>query len=160
MEIIIDSKKEYNLKVHAAHCCEKHGCKYGDKDCPVILKKINQKYPCEECDQSPWKPVTNSGIVNVKLNNINNRYSHKENNSIIVTEKMKEAGNKIASDLIDATVAKELEGLCGSKTFEEYCNTFDHDNLDLIKEYVSGTIDSVTVIYIAMERVVRGLKVN
>ena len=36
--------------VHKTHCCLKHGCKYGDPDCPVILSLIEQKYPCEFCE--------------------------------------------------------------------------------------------------------------
>lgn len=35
--------------VHAAHCCWKHGCKYGHDDCPVEDGKLAQKYPCETC---------------------------------------------------------------------------------------------------------------
>jgi len=35
--------------VHSHHCCEKHGCKYGDIDCPVILNLVKQQYPCEFC---------------------------------------------------------------------------------------------------------------
>lgn len=35
--------------VHIHHCCENHGCKYGDIDCPVVLNLIKQKYPCEFC---------------------------------------------------------------------------------------------------------------
>lgn len=36
--------------VHRTHCCFKHGCKYGDKDCPVELGLIKQDYPCEMCN--------------------------------------------------------------------------------------------------------------
>ncbi len=35
--------------VHITHCCVKHGCKYGDIDCPVATKLVLQKYPCEDC---------------------------------------------------------------------------------------------------------------
>jgi hypothetical protein len=37
--------------VHESHCCPKHGCKYGDEDCPVVLKltkKHNEN--CESCE--------------------------------------------------------------------------------------------------------------
>ncbi len=47
-----------NYKTHAAHCCVIHGCKYGDDDCPVVNKKILQKYLCEECDESDmWDKI-------------------------------------------------------------------------------------------------------
>ena len=36
--------------VHNTHCCSKHGCKYGDEDCPVSIGISKQKYPCEYCE--------------------------------------------------------------------------------------------------------------
>lgn len=38
-----------NTGVHQTHCCIKHGCKYGDEDCPVVTGLILQRYPCEDC---------------------------------------------------------------------------------------------------------------
>ena len=35
--------------VHRTHCCIKHGCKYGDEDCPVTTGEIKQDYECEDC---------------------------------------------------------------------------------------------------------------
>lgn len=35
--------------VHASHCCKWHGCKYGDKDCPVVSGEVEQLYICEYC---------------------------------------------------------------------------------------------------------------
>lgn len=35
--------------VHRTHCCNKHGCKYGDPDCPVVINLLKQDYPCEIC---------------------------------------------------------------------------------------------------------------
>jgi hypothetical protein len=34
---------------HVTHCCDKHGCKYGDADCPVVRQTHKQQYPCETC---------------------------------------------------------------------------------------------------------------
>jgi len=39
------------IGVHKAHCCVKHGCKYGDDNCPVVVGKIVQNFPCWECDE-------------------------------------------------------------------------------------------------------------
>jgi len=36
--------------VHTEHCCVLHGCKYGNKDCPVELGFKRQSYLCEYCD--------------------------------------------------------------------------------------------------------------
>lgn len=36
--------------VHNTHCCNDHGCKYGDIDCPVTLGLSKQVYKCEDCE--------------------------------------------------------------------------------------------------------------
>jgi len=36
--------------VHRTHCCVAHGCKYGDRNCPVETGRIQQDYTCEYCD--------------------------------------------------------------------------------------------------------------
>lgn len=44
--------------VHIGHCCKKHGCKYGNTDCPVNLGIVKQQYPCEydEFGDNCFKP--------------------------------------------------------------------------------------------------------
>ena len=37
------------IGVHRTHCCIFHGCKYGDKNCPVVLAEVKQEYLCEWC---------------------------------------------------------------------------------------------------------------
>lgn len=32
-----------------SHCCDKHGCKYGMRGCPVVKGTKKQLYPCETC---------------------------------------------------------------------------------------------------------------
>jgi hypothetical protein len=70
----------------------------------------------------------------------------------MVTEKMKEAGAQITSDLWDAEVSITSGGLGSEKTWDEFIEGRSSMNLDLVKQYVSGEIDSVTAIYIAMAR--------
>lgn len=36
--------------VHRTHCCKKHGCKYSNEYCPVVLSHIKQDYKCEDGD--------------------------------------------------------------------------------------------------------------
>lgn len=43
--------------VHEGHCCVIHGCKYGDEDCPVLLRKTKQDYTCESCGYDGFKEV-------------------------------------------------------------------------------------------------------
>ena len=42
-----------NTGAHRTHCCAKHGCKYGEPDCPVKLGEIIQDHPCQDCDEDP-----------------------------------------------------------------------------------------------------------
>lgn len=71
-----------------------------------------------------------------------------------VTVEMIEAGQAIAEDLIVASVSKQMRGLGGSLTWDEWCDQHkDTPNLDLIKAFADGEIASVTAIYLAMKRV-------
>ena len=36
---------------HRTHCCVAHGCKYGDRNCPVETGRIQQDYLCEDCSE-------------------------------------------------------------------------------------------------------------
>jgi len=45
--------------VHTEHCCSVHGCKYGEKDCPVALGLQKQSYPCEFCGEDDLKDYYN-----------------------------------------------------------------------------------------------------
>ena len=44
--------------VHESHCCPKHGCKYGDEECPVVLG-LTQKHNehCEMCEDEKENPT-------------------------------------------------------------------------------------------------------
>lgn len=42
--------KSPNIKQHVGHCCQLHGCKYGDRKCPVVTKKFQQEYLCMDCE--------------------------------------------------------------------------------------------------------------
>lgn len=44
--------------VHENHCCPIHGCKYGDADCPVVLKLIPSNHRCESCDDEKREITT------------------------------------------------------------------------------------------------------
>lgn len=45
-----DSKNDLKHDVHTEHCCVNCGCKYGDADCTVKTKKLEQSFPCNmEC---------------------------------------------------------------------------------------------------------------
>lgn len=35
-------------EVHLSHCCQMHGCKYGDKDC-IVKKSGDQLHMCDFC---------------------------------------------------------------------------------------------------------------
>lgn len=68
-----------------------------------------------------------------------------------VTLEMQSAGREIASNLMDAQIAKQMNGLGGGTTWEQWL-TQPIKNKDLIIAYLNDEIDSVTAIYIAMYR--------
>lgn len=41
----------YAKDVHTEHCCQRHGCKYGESEtCPVETGAKPQSFACEACD--------------------------------------------------------------------------------------------------------------
>ena len=49
--------------VHTEHCCSKHGCKYGDENCPVACGDKVQSFPCEECDEEAQGQQVDGGLI-------------------------------------------------------------------------------------------------
>lgn len=39
-----------NVGMHASHCCDKHGCKYNNENCPVEKGEVKPEFSCEHCD--------------------------------------------------------------------------------------------------------------
>lgn len=60
-------KLPYKIGVHVSHCCVLHGCKYGDKTCPVVKKKYRQDYPCEDCEHDQIKGLPDPADPNYDL---------------------------------------------------------------------------------------------
>ena len=60
-----------------------------------------------------------------------------------------EAGEKMASDLFDAQISKDM-GTSGGHVVKDMS---EYDNGDLIQKYLDGEIVSVEAIYTAMKRV-------
>lgn len=68
-----------------------------------------------------------------------------------VTKEMVEAGRDLASLLVEATVAKCMNGFGGSQTYAEWFEV-EVKNKDLAVAYLNDEICSVEAIYIAMRR--------
>ncbi len=68
-----------------------------------------------------------------------------------VTDLMIQAGQDIASNLIMASVSKQMDGLGGGLTWEEWLKT-DVKNKDLIIDYAEKDMTAVEAIYLAMAR--------
>jgi hypothetical protein len=66
-----------------------------------------------------------------------------------VSPAMKEAGERVASEMIDAAVELQMYHFGGCQPKDRTSNP----NNDIIERYVAGTISSCEVIYIAMNRV-------
>ena len=56
------NEKEHG--VHQSHCCAKHGCKYGDENCPVLEGLILQDHPCLDCERGSFTKKIKSIHVN------------------------------------------------------------------------------------------------
>jgi len=68
-----------------------------------------------------------------------------------VTLEMIKAGNDFASHATDASIARCM-GELGSTKEQRQWQMDQFKNVDLIEMYLNGQIDSVTGIYLAMER--------
>jgi hypothetical protein len=56
------NKKQYG--VHESHCCPKHGCKYGDEDCPVVNRKTDKyNLGCESCQEEYEHPTRDALLL-------------------------------------------------------------------------------------------------
>lgn len=54
---------DYDKCVHTEHCCDIHGCKYGDVDCPVYLGMKPQSFVCETCYEEGVGSVKDKEVV-------------------------------------------------------------------------------------------------
>jgi len=41
---------KYFIELHSEHCCPRCGCKYDNKDCPVVLGKVQDISQCKDCE--------------------------------------------------------------------------------------------------------------
>lgn len=85
--------------VHKHHCCKNHGCKYGDKDCPVVLGLCDYYY-CE--DDQPGDPCFGETPINNEpvddkyytISDIRNLEKIKENYNTLVSSEIQEPDAK------------------------------------------------------------------
>lgn len=56
------SMSDQQRGTHITHCCVRHGCMYGRRDCPVSNGVDIQRYECEDCtyDKTPLMPLVQS----------------------------------------------------------------------------------------------------
>jgi len=53
--------------VHRTHCCILHGCKYSNKDCPVVSGEAKQEYLCECCSENGIKSIDEIKNISIFL---------------------------------------------------------------------------------------------
>ncbi len=52
----LTTEVEITTDVHTEHCCDMHGCKYGDDEmCTVAMGLRLQSHPCERCDEEIYE---------------------------------------------------------------------------------------------------------
>lgn len=69
-----------------------------------------------------------------------------------VTPDMVAAGDTMATMLMNASIAKCMNGLGGSQTWDEWLENKDVPNRDLVLAYLEERITVVTATYLAMDR--------
>lgn len=77
-----------NIGVHMSHCCKKHGCKYGDDACPVVLGTHEQLYKQQCCDfehdmlidaySSILKDMESNGIRDLNIEEVKKKANQKK----------------------------------------------------------------------------------
>jgi hypothetical protein len=78
--------------VHTRHCCFKHGCKYGDEDCPVATGEEKQEYKCESCN---WE----SDEIQPVLDLLNQAFKSDPNAIYSIMTNRVPCNEKLADDL-------------------------------------------------------------
>jgi len=91
-----------NVGVHASHCCQYHGCKYGDDDCPVSDLRVDQEQECETCIDSNMVVVMaaalgSNGSPHVGVKAVFEGYEARERADRYVEEKAKESSDLVWS---------------------------------------------------------------
>lgn len=56
-----------SIGVHINHCCVLHGCKYGDENCPVVGRQVEQEYLCEQCGEELENPILETNEIESEL---------------------------------------------------------------------------------------------
>jgi DNA repair ATPase RecN len=64
----MDKQIELEKCVHTEHCCQTHGCKYGDPKCPVSTGVKKQSFACEDCveESEEMKSMTEVVLANIR----------------------------------------------------------------------------------------------
>lgn len=66
-ETKLDRQRDAQKDVHTEHCCARHGCKYGNDNCPVWTGKKKQSFDCEMCAEDPTTPLMKLHTAVVEL---------------------------------------------------------------------------------------------
>jgi hypothetical protein len=71
----MDTQIKSEKCVHTEHCCNIHGCKYGDPKCPVSTSVKKQSFACEYCveeseEMESMKEVVLANIRDFPLPNV------------------------------------------------------------------------------------------
>ena len=83
--------------VHTEHCCERHGCKYCEPDCPVENGIQKQSFPCELC------PDPNNLVYKVR-DKTNGLFKRKRSGS--------HGWNKVGDTYASRGIAKSVASSC------------------------------------------------
>ena len=95
---------------HVSHCCDRHGCKYGDDDCPVANGRLKQEGPCYYCYKD-WdgENYYGDGVCSVGI---------RPDTKSVVEKIMRLTGTRDPETVINGAVMFLLEGLGELERYE------------------------------------------
>jgi len=109
--------------VHVTHCCVKHGCKYGEPDCPVVNEAALQRYPCEQCvDGDSFFADINIEDDSIKLEKLTNLHMYHDYENDDVRRMAWIAGNNECAFLL--MQGKELKVMPLDPTDSEFARVY------------------------------------
>lgn len=99
-----------NCRVHIDHCCARHGCKYGDKDCPVENGYVNQRYDCECCGSAKEDAINELEEIGFKRTGHDNKLFYWDKYDFFINEKDIYFTSDVLLEAIE--YVKEESGCC------------------------------------------------
>lgn len=119
---------------YTEHCCIKHGCKYGDKNCTVTTGKLMQSFFCEDCEEEQELVLTYPMEIDIM-----NKQQNKE-----AVEKYKQLWEQTEAqkELIEDLVYSVAERVSAANNKSGRCaDLIDREDFDELIQFDGDTVE-------------------